>query len=94
MSKSEEFYEKLYSQLKSTNTWPNFYLFKFIIKSESNNLETIKVIFKNLDSEINTKSSKNNKYCSISIKAFMKSPIDIINIYKDVGVKIPDVISL
>ena len=94
MSKSEEFYEKLNNQLESTNTWPNFYLFKFIIKSESNNLETIKVIFKNLDSEINTKSSKNNKYSSISIKAFMKSPIDIINIYKDVGVKIPDVISL
>ena len=35
MSKSEEFYEKLYNQLESTNTWPNFYLFKFIIKSES-----------------------------------------------------------
>jgi hypothetical protein len=94
MSKSEEFYEKLYNQLESTNTWPNFYLFKFIIKSESNNLEPIKTIFQNLDSEINTKSSKNNKYCSISIKVFMKSPLDIINIYKDVGVKIPDVISL
>ena len=94
MSKSEEFYEKLNNQLESTNTWPNFYLFKFIIKSESNNLEIIKVIFKNLDSEINIKSSKNNKYCSISIKSFMKSPLDIVNIYKDVGVKIPDVISL
>ena len=43
MSKSEEFYEKLYSQLKSTNTWPNFYLFKFIIKSNTNNLELIKI---------------------------------------------------
>ena len=94
MSKSEEFYEKLNNQLESTNTWPNFYLFKFIIKSNTNNLELIKTIFQNIDLEINTKSSKNNKYCSISIKAFMKSPIDIINIYKDVGVKIPDVISL
>jgi hypothetical protein len=62
MSKSEEFYEKLYSQLKSTNTWPNFYLFKFIIKSNTNNLELIKTIFQNIDLEINTKSSKNNKY--------------------------------
>jgi uncharacterized protein len=94
MSKSEEFYEKLYGQLKSTNTWPNFYLFKFIIESNTNNLELIKTIFQNLDLEINTKSSKNNKYCSVSIKAYMKSPKDIINIYKEVGVKIPDVISL
>lgn len=94
MSKSEEFYEKLYSQLKSTNTWPNFYLFKFIIKSNTNNLELIKIIFQNIDLEINTKSSKNNKYCSVSIKAYMKSPKDIINLYKEVGVKIPDVISL
>ena len=94
MSKSEEFYENLYSQLKATNTWPNFYLFKFIIKSNTNNLELIKTIFQNLDLEINTKSSKNNKYCSVSIKAYMKSPKDIINLYKEVGVKIPDVISL
>ena len=56
MSKSEEFYEKLYGQLKSTNTWPNFYLFKFIIKSNTNNLELIKTIFQNIDLEINTKS--------------------------------------
>ena len=94
MGKSEEFYEKLYSQLKSTNNWPNFYLFKFIIKSNTNNLEVIKTIFQNLDLEINTKASKNNKYCSVSIKAYMKSPKDIINLYKEIGVKIPDVISL
>ena len=94
MSKSEEFYEKLNNQLESTNTWPNFYLFKFIIKSNTNNLELIKTIFQNIDLEINTKSSKNNKYCSVSIKAYMKSPKDIINLYKEVGVKIPDVISL
>ena len=65
MSKSEEFYEKLYSQLKSTNTWPNFYLFKFIIISNTNNLELIKTIFQNIDLEINTKSSKNNKYLNL-----------------------------
>ena len=50
--------------------------------------------FQNIDLEINTKSSKNNKYCSVSIKAYMKSPKDIINLYKEVGVKVPDVISL
>ncbi|MDB9712855.1 DUF493 family protein [Flavobacteriaceae bacterium] len=94
MGKSEEFYDKLCSQLESTDSWPNFYLYKFIIKSESNNLELIKMIFKDLKSELKVKSSKNNKYSSISIKVFMKSPLDIINIYKEVGKKIPDVISL
>mgnify|MGYP000013862349 FL=1 len=94
MSKSEEFYKKLCNQLESTNTWPNFYLFKFIIKSKSNNLELIKTIFQNLDLEINIKSSKNSKYSSISIKAYMKSPDAIIKKYKEIGLKIPDVISL
>ena len=59
MSKSEEFYEKLYNQLESTNTWPNFYLFKFIIKSESNNLEPIKTIFQNLKSIQNLQKTTN-----------------------------------
>ncbi|CAI8324585.1 MAG: DUF493 family protein [Flavobacteriaceae bacterium] len=94
MSKSEEFYNKLQLQLSSTNTWPDFYLYKFIIKSESDNLKLIKVIFKDSKPQINIKSSKNNKYSSISIKVFMKSPLDIINIYKEVGEKIPEVISL
>ena len=94
MSKSDEFYNKLQLQLGSTNTWPNYYLFKFIIKSESDNLKLIKVIFKDLKPQINIKSSKNNKYSSISIKVFMKSPLDIIDIYKEVGEKIPEVISL
>ena len=94
MSKSEEFYNKLIGQLESTNTWPNYYLFKFIIKSESNNLNLIKIIFSDLKVDLNVKSSKNNKYSSISIKVFMKSPLDIINKYKEIGEKIPDVISL
>jgi putative lipoic acid-binding regulatory protein len=94
MSKSDEFYNKLQLQLGSTNTWPDFYLYKFIIKSESDNLKLIKVIFKDLNPQINIKSSKNNKYSSISIKVFMKSPLDIIDIYKEVGEKIPEVISL
>jgi hypothetical protein len=44
--------------------------------------------------DLNVKSSKNNKYSSISIKVFMNSPLDIINKYKEIGEKIPDVISL
>ena len=94
MSKSDEFYNKLQLQLGSTNTWPDFYLYKFIIKSESDNLKLIKVIFKDSKPQIKIKSSKNNKYSSISIKVFMKSPLDIIDIYKEVGEKIPEVISL
>lgn len=94
MSKTDDFYNKLIGQLESTNTWPNYYLFKFIIKSESNSMDLIKIIFSDLKPDLNVKSSKNNKYSSISIKVFMNSPLDIINKYKEIGEKIPDVISL
>ena len=47
-----------------------------------------------LKPEISLKSSKNNKYTSISIKVFIDSPEEIVKRYKEVGDKIKGVISL
>jgi len=94
MDKSDKFYNKLLNQLKLTSSWPNSYLFKFIIKSNFTNSNDLRNIFNDLNPEISLKSSKNNKYTSISIKVFIDSPEEIIKRYKEVGDKIKGVISL
>ena len=94
MGKSEDFYQKLKIQLNDTSSWPSIYLFKFIIKTDSNSLVLLKQIFSSYNSQISTKLSKNNKYTSVSIKGYFNSSTQIINLYKEVGLKVKDVISL
>jgi putative lipoic acid-binding regulatory protein len=69
-------------------------LFKFIIQSNLANSNDLRNIFNDLKPEISLKSSKNNKYTSISIKVFIDSPEEIVKRYKEVGDKIKGVISL
>ncbi|MCH1547417.1 MAG: DUF493 family protein [Flavobacteriaceae bacterium] len=94
MNKSDKFYDNLIGQLKLTSSWPNSYLFKFIIQSNLANSNDLRNIFNDLKPEISLKSSKNNKYTSISIKVFIDSPEEIVKRYKEVGDKIKGVISL
>ena len=42
---SEDFYSRFYDQLLESQNWPGFYLFKFIVKSESPHLEDLKSFF-------------------------------------------------
>ena len=58
MNKSDKFYNKLLNQLKLTSSWPNSYLFKFIIKSNFTNSNDLRNIFNDLNPEISLKSSK------------------------------------
>ena len=41
----EEFYSRFFDQLSQSQSWPGIYLFKFIVKSESDNLIKLKEIF-------------------------------------------------
>ncbi len=91
---SEEFYNKLKSQLYDTNTWPAEYLYKFIVKSDLEKITNIEAIFNNMGAVINTKASKNDKYTSISINVRMKNPEAVIEKYKEVANKVEGVISL
>ena len=45
-SDSEDFYSRFYEQLNLSQKWPGSYLFKFIVKSESSQLEDIKSFFR------------------------------------------------
>lgn len=93
-SNSEEFYEKLRTQLYETTNWPSEYLYKFIIKSDAFKIEKIESIFDNMGAVINTTESKNGKYTSVSINLIMKNPEAVIEKYKEVAEKVEGVISL
>ena len=92
-TKSEDFYLRFEKQLEESQSWPGSYLFKFILKDEGGELETLKTILSNLNGNLTQKSSTNNKFISISFKYFASSPSDVIKIYKDVSV-IDEIISL
>ncbi|MGC1203554.1 MAG: DUF493 family protein [Flavobacteriaceae bacterium] len=91
---SEEFYEKLKSQLYDTSLWPAEYLYKFIVKTSNAKIAKVEALFDNMGAVIETKESKNGKYTSISINVLMKNPDAVIGKYKEVAEKIEGVISL
>jgi len=90
----EAFYKKLKSQLSDTTLWPSEYLYKFIVKTDASKIETVESIFNHLGAVITTNASKNGKYTSISVNVRLKNPDQVIEKYKEVATKIPDVISL
>ncbi len=91
---SEEFYEKLKSQLYDTSLWPSEYLYKFIVVSKSEKIVALEGLFNNMGAVITTKESKKGKYTSVSVNVLMKSPDAVIDKYKEVAEKIEGVISL
>tara|TARA_R110000868_G_scaffold40567_1_gene139896 strand:+ start:740 stop:1087 length:348 start_codon:yes stop_codon:yes gene_type:complete len=90
----EEFYEKLKDQLYESTKWPSDYLYKFILKSNIEDMAKIEAIFNNMGAVINTKASSNAKYTSISINVLLLNPEAVIEKYKEVINKVEGVISL
>ena len=79
---SKEFYSRFYDQLVNSQNWPGKYLFKFIVKSESPQLNELKNYFESTDAIISEKKSSKKSFTSLSVKVEMKTPEDVINIYK------------
>lgn len=93
-SNSDEFYEKLKSQLYANNSWPAEYLYKFIVKSDVAKIAKLEAIFDNMGAVINTTESKNGNYTSVSVNLLMRDPEGVIEKYQEVAEKIEGVISL
>jgi len=91
---TEEFYQKLKSQLYETSSWPAEYLYKFIVLTDNQKVEQIENLFNNLGAVIHTTASKNAKYTSVSINLTMENPEAVIEKYKEVTSKVEGVISL
>jgi hypothetical protein len=93
MSKESEFYEKLKISLEETTSFPTKYLYKFIISSSVEKVSEIETIFDNMGAVIETRSSANAKYTSLSIHVTMNTSDEIIQKYLEVS-KVEGVISL
>ena len=52
---SEEFYEKLRSQLYETTLWPSEYLYKFIVKTNKTKIAATEALFDNMGAVIEYK---------------------------------------
>jgi len=90
---ADAFYARLKNQLKENSNWPSTYLYKFIVPTDKDKVDSITKIFDNKGAVIESKKSKNGKYTSISITVGMKSPDEVIQKYKEVS-KVEGVISL
>lgn len=81
----EDFYSRLQEQLILSQKWPGAYIFKFIVKSNSDHVETIKRYFETFDANFKLKHSSKNTYISLSVHVLMDSPKTVILMYKKVG---------
>lgn len=91
--KTEEFYERLKKQLEEDTTWPSPYLFKFIVPAVNEKIAEIRSIFDKLNAEIITRDSSKGKYTSVSIRATLDSPEQVVEKYIEVS-NVEGVISL
>lgn len=81
----EDFYASLKEKLEATHDFPQDYLFKFIITNEESKQTEIYRVFDNVKYTLSTKDSKNGKYTSLTMNAFVLDADQVIGIYKEVG---------
>ena len=89
----KKFYERFHGQLEASQDWPGLYMFIFIVKSKSLQVEKLKKLFDNSQKEVSLVNSSKNTFQSLTIKIQMASPDEVIDIYKKVG-KMNEVIIL
>ena len=82
---TKEFYERLRTELNNSNTWPAEYLFKFIVPTNPEKIETVENAFNNMGAVIVTKHSKTGKYTSVSIEVQMPNAQKIIDKYLELS---------
>lgn len=83
--KTQEFYERLKIELDDANVWPAEYLFKFIVPTDKQKIDTVENAFNGMGAVINTTQSKTGKFTSISVNVRMGSSQSIIDKYIEVS---------
>lgn len=85
MSNKKEFYNSLKVKLEENHHFPEDYLFKFILPNNNEKLTEIYQVFDEIKYTITTKESRNGKYISTSILAFVLDANQVVNIYQEVA---------
>ena len=81
----DDFYERFQQQLENSQNWPGMYMFKFILKSNSKKIYKIMDLFNNPTNGVSLVNSSKNKFQSLTITIVMKSPLEVLDIYKKVS---------
>lgn len=89
----DDFYKSLKEKLEATHNFPEDYQFKFIVTNEEKKITEIYRVFDNMKFTLTTRDSKNAKYTSLTLTAFVLDAAHVISIYKKVG-EIEGVMSL
>ena len=82
---NKEFYSNFKENLIKSQKWPGIYMFKFILKSNKIKPDFFKKYFSKYRYSITIKESSKKNYRSVTIKSKMKTPDEVINIYKDIS---------
>ena len=83
--KTEEFYARLKENLNKTSSWPSEYLYKFIVPTDIDKINSVENAFNNMGAVIVTKKSKTAKFTSVSINVQMENPDLVIEKYLQVA---------
>lgn len=89
----EEFYASLKTKLEDHHDFPEDYVFKFIIPVSQEKLTEIYRVFDGMKHTMSNRESKNGKYTSLTVNAFVMDAQQVIDIYQRVA-KIENVIML
>ena len=81
--KPDDFYERFHKQLEESQNWPGLYMFKFIVKSGSHQIDKLKDLFNNPNEGVSMVNSSKKKCQRLTITSEMKSPQEVIAIYKN-----------
>lgn len=81
----EEFYISLKEKLEQQHNFPEEYLFKFIIPSDSEKITEILKVFDGFKYTLSNRESSNGKYTSVSVNCFVLDADQVVDIYQKVG---------
>ena len=84
-TKTKEFYESLKEKLEFERTWPNEYLFKFIVPADESKIAQIERAFDEMNPVINFRNSSKGTFTSVSIKVHMTSAQAIVDKYLELS---------
>ena len=85
-------YDELRKKLNAGNSWPQVYMFKFIVPSDNQKIALTESLFED-DAEVKLQPSSKGTYTSVTARVVMMDAEQIINIYKKAS-EIEGIISL
>lgn len=63
-------------------TWPQVYLFKFIVPADNERIAQVEKLFDTTEAQVNMRNSKKGNFVSISAKEMMLTAESVIDRYK------------